>query len=139
MSAQTTTTPTLTDMVRKIAEYDGWKQSSKFKDMLILHERGISQTLNRVMQWYRDDLNYLHPVAVRVYEELKCLFEQLNMEYQQKGGLIASKYEIWSRSMYWLNHFPKKLLKPFPDPSNSLLTAVYNGIMLIERQSAQVK
>ena len=116
----TTTTPTLTDMVRKIAKYDGWKHSEKRKDVMYVPDQRISQTVNWVIIHYRDDLNYIHPVAVRVMDELM-------QDDTPRVKEVSRAYILIQRA----------LCKPFPDPSNALLTAVYNGIMLIEGQAPQ--
>lgn len=102
---QTQTTVSVTDMVRKIAEYDGWEDDWPLLD------------------YYNTSMDWLHPVAVRVYQELTK-----SEDTELKNGANPEK---WDSIMLCIHAIKDALLQPIS--TGKLLKAVYNGICLLEK------
>lgn len=106
----------------KIAVKDGWMESFiKSDDGETIYDKGnnvlvIAETL---LESYTTDLNYLMPIAVKVYKELNNVFTQESTMAQSRIECSAMGLKLDSNNQY-----------------SELFNSLYEAVILLEHERA---
>ena len=111
------------DKIKAIAEYDGWekREHQPTRGRIIFDNSISSQWLDTLEHSYLTDLNTIHPVAMRVLDELETEFIKTN-KYDAVMVILPAQIVI------------KQACHTKPNESGqyiALVDAVYNGILLL--------